>query len=78
MKRFNVHRAIAVCAALLAFAATALGQTAQVTGRISDAGGAVVPGAQITLTNQSNGFKRETVTNDEGYYTVPLLQPEPG
>ena len=43
-------------AALLVFVATALAQTAQVTGRITDASGAVVPGAQITLTNQATGL----------------------
>lgn len=56
-------------------AAGAFGQTAQVTGRIADASGAVVPGAQIVLTNQANGFKRETTTNNEGNYNLPLLQP---
>ena len=34
-----------------------------------------MPGEQISLTNQATGFKRETVTNEEGYYTIPLLQP---
>jgi hypothetical protein len=53
----------------------AFGQTAQVTGRISDASGAVVPGAQITVTNQKTGLTRESVSNDEGYFTIPLLPP---
>jgi hypothetical protein len=75
MKHVNVYRVTFLSAALLVFVATALAQTAQVTGRISDASGAVVPGAQISLTNQATGFKRETVTNEEGYYTIPLLQP---
>ncbi len=54
---------------------TAFSQTAQLTGRISDAAGAVVPGTKITLINEANGFTRETVSNDEGYFTIPLLQP---
>ena len=66
MKHVNVYRVTFLSAALLVFVATALAQTAQVTGRISDAGGAVVPDAQITLTNQATGLKRETVTNEEG------------
>jgi hypothetical protein len=53
----------------------AFGQTAQVTGRVTDSAGAVVPGAQVALTNQATGVSRDTVTNNEGYYTVPLLQP---
>jgi hypothetical protein len=63
--------------ALLVFAiwTTAFGQTAQVTGRITDQSGAVMPGAQITLTNMATGINRETVSNDEGYFTIPLVQP---
>ncbi|MCI0691956.1 carboxypeptidase-like regulatory domain-containing protein, partial [candidate division KSB1 bacterium] len=57
---------------LFCFVAAAFGQTAQVSGRITDATGAVVPGAQVTLTNLSNGLKREAVTNDEGTYFIPL------
>ena len=68
------HRLFALALFML-FPLTAHAQTAQVTGRISDAVDAVVPGAQITLTNQANGFKRETVANSEGVYTIPLLQP---
>ena len=58
-----------------AFGATAFGQTAQVTGRINDQGGAVIQSARVTVTNEGNGFKRETTSNDEGYFTVPSLLP---
>ncbi len=51
------------------------GQTAQVTGRVSDQAGAVVPGAQITVTNVDTGLSRESVTNNEGYFTIPPLKP---
>jgi hypothetical protein len=51
------------------------GQTAQVTGRVSDQSGAVIEGAKVTIINEGNGFKRETVSNEEGYFTVPSLQP---
>ena|SRR5262245_1998570 len=74
MNRLKVYRIILLAVTLLVFAATALGQTAQVTGRVTDASGAVMPGAQVILINQANGFKRETVTNGEGYYTVPLIR----
>jgi outer membrane receptor protein involved in Fe transport len=50
-------------------------QTAQVTGRISDAAGAVVPGAQVTVTNLATGINREAASNDDGYFTIPLLKP---
>ncbi|MCL4850336.1 MAG: TonB-dependent receptor [Bryobacteraceae bacterium] len=51
------------------------GQTAQVTGRIADPGGAIVPGAALTLTNVGTGIERNTVSNDQGYYSLPLLSP---
>lgn len=71
----GVHRPILLCAALLAFVATSWGQTAQVTGHVIDASGAVVPGTEISLTNLANSFKRDTVTNEEGYFAIPLLNP---
>jgi len=78
MKHHSLARLFLLLSFLLAGLTPAFAQTAQVTGRISDATGAVVPGAQITLSNTGTGFKRDTVTNDEGYYTILLLQPAGG
>jgi hypothetical protein len=75
MKRLKIAHSLLLFVLWLTSGVIAWAQTAQVTGRVSDASGAVVPGAQITLTNQATGSKRETVANDEGYYTVPLLPP---
>jgi hypothetical protein len=52
-----------------------LGQTATVTGRVTDASDAVIAGTKVTVVNQATGVERPTVTNETGYYTVPLLQP---
>ena len=60
---------------IVILATPVLAQTAQVTGRVSDPNGAVVNNAQVTLTNEETGLKRETATNAEGYYTIPLVQP---
>ncbi len=59
----------------LTFAVTALAQRAQLTGRITDQAGAVLPGAQVTITNLATGISNESVSNDEGYFTIPLLPP---
>ncbi len=64
--------------AILSFAA--LGLWAQdhrgtILGRITDPTGAVVPGATITITNQSTNVKFSTESNAEGHYLVPLLEP---
>ena len=49
--------------------------TAEITGRITDASGAVVPSVHIEIVNQDTGVKREIVCNEVGYYVVPLLPP---
>ncbi len=74
-RRFGCARTVlAVIAALLA-SGTALAQTAQITGRVTDPTGAVVPGASVTVTNAGTGREHNVSTNSDGYYTVPLLLP---
>ncbi|HWB97726.1 MAG TPA: carboxypeptidase regulatory-like domain-containing protein, partial [Bryobacteraceae bacterium] len=48
---------------------------AQITGLITDASGAVLPGASITVTNEATGIRRMTAANEAGLYVVPLLPP---
>jgi hypothetical protein len=50
--------------------------TATVTGTVTDPSGAVVPGAEVTLTNTSNGFTFSATTNGAGVYVVPNLHPD--
>jgi hypothetical protein len=49
--------------------------TAQITGTVVDSSGAVIPAAEVTVTNEDTAIKWEVRTNDSGNYTVPLLQP---
>jgi len=53
----------------------ALAQTyrGHIAGVITDASGAVVPGAKVTVTNVNTGLARETNTDAEGYYAVAEL-----
>ncbi|MCI0626748.1 MAG: carboxypeptidase-like regulatory domain-containing protein, partial [Acidobacteria bacterium] len=60
---------------LLFTAQAALGQTAQITGRVADSTNAVVPDAKINVRNVETGIENPTSTNESGYYTVPLLPP---
>jgi Carboxypeptidase regulatory-like domain/TonB-dependent Receptor Plug Domain len=46
-----------------------------VSGSVTDQNGSLVPGVKITLLNVDQGLKRETTTNESGYFTVPFLQP---
>jgi hypothetical protein len=50
-------------------------QTAQVSGVITDSSGAALPKASVTALNRDTGISRASESNNNGYYTVPLLQP---
>ena len=60
-------------------ACTSLGQqpTAEVTGIVTDASGATVPGAKIRLSNTSTGIRWEAESNESGNYTFSNLPPGP-
>src|SRR6267378_2274757 len=46
-----------------------------ITGRVTDPGGAVVPGAQVTVTNTATNVSESATTNDEGVSTALYLTP---
>ncbi|MBI2150376.1 MAG: carboxypeptidase regulatory-like domain-containing protein [Acidobacteria bacterium] len=52
-------------------------QTASVTGTVTDATGAVLPGVDVTATHNNIGIATARITNESGSYTVPALQPGP-
>ena len=62
-----------VCVLLLGSVAYA--QVASLTGRVTDATGAVMPGAQVTAKSTGTGISTTTETTADGYYTLPALQP---
>lgn len=47
----------------------------EITGVITDSGGAVVPGVAVTVTNAATNATRKATTNDSGVYSFPALQP---
>jgi hypothetical protein len=49
--------------------------TAALSGRVVDPSSAVVPGASVTITNQSTNDKTHTVTSADGTYSFPVLLP---
>src|SRR5262249_9738099 len=58
----------------------ALGLSAQefrgtITGAISDATGAQIAGAKVTVTEINTNTRTETVTDASGHYTAPFLLP---
>jgi hypothetical protein len=50
-------------------------QRGSITGTVLDAGGLVLPGATVTVTEQNTGFTREVVSESDGKYLVPNLDP---
>jgi hypothetical protein len=52
-----------------------LAATSTLSGRVSDAQGAVLSGAGITFIHVPTGVRRETVTNDDGYFVLTNLTP---
>ena len=47
----------------------------EITGKVADASGAVIPGAEVTATNVGTGAARTGVTSAAGIYRIPLLSP---
>ncbi len=63
--------------ALLCLQVTGSAQTDQgrIVGTVTDANGAVVPGASVVIKNERTGEERTATTNDAGYYFVLALRP---
>jgi hypothetical protein len=67
--------AVIVLATLLT-AVAALAQTgAELGGTVRDASGGLVPGVSVIVTKLDTHAVRKTVTNEAGFFVVPLLQP---
>ena len=66
---------IVLCVALVS-AGVAFGQASStINGRVLDQADAVLPGVTVTITNQNTGVVRTTVSNGEGLYFLPGLEP---
>jgi hypothetical protein len=63
-------RVLLVSVAILLFSVTTLAQTSRgtVTGAVTDPNGAVISGAEVTLTSVQNKLSRTTTSNSEGIY----------
>ncbi|MBE0656151.1 MAG: TonB-dependent receptor [Bryobacteraceae bacterium] len=59
----------------LAISAFAQSDNSSISGIVKDPSGAVVAGANVTVTNEGTGFERKTTTNESGFYTITNIQP---
>src|SRR5215471_7421623 len=53
------------------------GANAQISGTVKDASGGVLPGVDVTATQTDTGLKRNAITEADGSYVIPNLQPGP-
>ena len=67
---------IALLAVLLS-STPALAQTAELRGSVEDSSGSALPGVTVTIVNTATGVARVVVTDDQGSFRVPALQPGP-
>ena len=68
---------IVLLGALVGAALFAQVDSGRLTGIVSDATDAVVPGAKVTVINQKTGNRRTAIANDQGIYFVTNLSAAP-
>ena len=68
---------LAVLAIFAASPSAQVGNSAQITGRVTDAEGAALPGVRMSVTGQGLLRPTETVADDNGRFAFAGLQPSP-
>src|ERR1700677_1918490 len=66
---------IFVAVAALVCSGSALAQTAQVSGQVTDPQRLAVANADVRIVDQNTGVERRVKSNSTGFYTAPFLQP---
>lgn len=66
---------LGLCFTFVASTAAAQFDRSQVSGRVKDSQGGVVPGATVVATNQQTQLSSTVVTDQTGFYTFPNLSP---
>src|SRR2546423_5114617 len=76
MKR-SLASFVAFVAICLFISSSALAQTTsgQISGRVVDTSGAVIPGAEVRLINQETGAIQTTTADASGLFVFPSVQP---
>lgn len=78
-RRTNVWQRASVLLSSLLLAGVSLfaqSATATLNGTITDNTGAVIAGATVTITSLATGQVRTATSNEEGFYTFPLMRPD--
>src|SRR6266576_1830250 len=77
LRNCRISLVVLALAMLFAFPFSARSQTDQgrIAGTVTDANGAVVPGAAVLIKNDRTGDERTATTNEAGYYVISALKP---
>src|SRR5437016_6720232 len=73
MKEITKFCALTLFVSVLVNASAWAQSTAQISGTVKDASGAVLPGVEVTATQIETGIARSTVSNETGVYVLPNL-----
>src|SRR5947208_12140875 len=74
LTKFLITSMAIIALLILSGVAFAQTDTGKISGFVKDQNGAIVPGANITVTNERNGDERSAKANDDGFYSVPALK----
>src|SRR2546428_1613387 len=74
-KKVLLISSVGFAVVLIAIPAFSQGNTGRILGNITDATGALIPGASVTITNVERGTSQTLVTNEAGAYNAPSLPP---
>ena len=66
-------RLLAALFALMVWSSQAQDIRGMISGTVTDPGGAIVPGATVTVTNTETNVSTPLTTNASGFYEAPLL-----
>jgi hypothetical protein len=66
---------LVLCGLILAASTAVWAQGAEVTGRVTDPTGAIVPSAEVAVLNVATGVHYPAQTNHDGYFSVKPLDP---
>ena len=76
MKAFHLSKVLVVCVLLTGLVyAQGVGASGDIKGTVTDPSGAIVSGANVTVTDVGKGTKREVTTDTTGVYHVVGLLP---
>src|SRR5437867_2928698 len=65
----------AMCLGLFSMAVYGQTETGQISGKVTDPNGAIVPNATVTAKNTNTGAERTVQANDSGEFIMTNLQP---